>query len=172
MQLSLFNIFGWNKKKSKNKRTPQRPKRILKTNKEKSNPELKRRWIQIREEFFPNRPDLDSYTVVWSNRPQKRTLASCSLDFRRIRVARELRYEQHTHWLNPLLYHEMCHAYLGFEVEKKGNKRAWHGKEFKGLENRHPQIKALDAWIKAGGWMTAVRSDRTKRYHQRKKQVA
>ena len=131
----------------------------LRRNKPSSNssPYLKRRWILIRKSWFPDRPELDSYTVRWSKRPQLRTLASCSLDNRRVIVARELRYKKYLNWLDALLYHEMCHAYLNTTD---------HGREFKNIEKRHPLIKAFDNWIDTGGWNTAVRSDRAKRAHK------
>jgi hypothetical protein len=57
----------------------------------------------------------------------------------------------------------MCHAILGKDIIK-GNKRiAWHGKEFRALESRHPNIKAFDTWVNTGGWLSAVRSDRSRR---------
>jgi hypothetical protein len=37
------------------------------------------------------------------------------------------------------------------------------GKEFRTLEKRHPDIKAFDTWVNSGGWLSAVRSDRSKR---------
>ena len=58
--------------------------------------------------------------------------------------------------LEALLYHELCHAVLGPLPVVRG-RRAVHGREFRALERRHPAIPALDAWIKQGGWRTAVR---------------
>lgn len=73
-------------------------------------------------------------------------------------------------WLYPLLYHEMCHAFLGDDVPAMRNgKKAWHGKKFKDLEQRHPQMRAFDKWVKEGGWLTAVRSHRTRTAHARRK---
>jgi hypothetical protein len=117
-------------------------------------PFLKKMWLEIRRKWFPNRPDLDSYQVRWSTRSQLQTLASCSLDFKRISVARELAYKRHAQWLEPLLYHEMCHAYLDTTD---------HGREFKAVEHRHPMIKPFDKWIDAGGWDDAIDRDRTRR---------
>lgn len=131
----------------------------------KSDPFLFQVWLNTRKAYFPNRPDLDEYVVCWSSRSQLRTLASCSIERRRVVVARELNNEQVFKWLEPLLYHEMCHAYLGMEVSKSGNKFQWHGKEFKALEKRHPMIRPFDAWVKDGGWSSAIRSDRAKRAH-------
>jgi len=175
MQLSLFDFFSklrteFNKKKSnkttyKKKNSYKKKKRLKFSN----DPFLKNQWISIRKEYFPNQAQLDNYTVYWSNRNQIRTLASCNIHQKKIRVARELNYPKYNQFLEPLLYHEMCHASLGFSIKNQKGKTAWHGKEFKALENRHPKIKDLDIWIKSGGWSTAVRSDRTKRYHQQKK---
>lgn len=130
--------------------------------------ELKALWIGLRRHFFPDREDLDSYAVYWSTTAQKRTLASCNIERRAIRVARELNYTQHKQWLSPLLYHELCHAYLGFSVYSKEGRSNWHGSEFKKLEKRHPGIQRLDSWIKSGGWARAVRSDRAKRAFKRR----
>jgi hypothetical protein len=77
-------------------------------------------------------------------------------------VARELHDVEYASWLEPLLYHEMCHAVLGSTLHASGN-RSWHGKEFKALERRHPGSKDLNAWMKSGGWAKAVRRDRGKR---------
>ncbi len=123
---------------------------------------LKRLWLQIRHEWFPQRPDLDQYQIYWSTRPQLRTLASCCFESKRISVARELSYANCEQWLEPLLYHEMCHAYL--DTIK-------HSKEFKVIENRHPLIKLFDNWIDSGGWGTAIRSDRAKRSHKRRRKI-
>ena len=35
-------------------------------------------------------------------------------------------------------------------------------REFRELENRHPLIAALDQWVKSGGWLHAVLSDRAR----------
>ena len=35
-----------------------------------------------------------------------------------------------------------------------------HTKEFKLLERQHPGIKLLDAWIKQGGWISAVKKSK------------
>lgn len=132
-------------------------------------PFLKDIWLEVRSEFFPSRPDLDRYTVYWSNRNQKRTLASCYTEEQRVIVARELDHLNVHPWLYPLLYHEMCHAYLGENVPRRNGKRAWHGREFRELEMRHPQMGAFNRWVKEGGWASAVRSARTRAYHARKK---
>ena len=124
--------------------------------------ELKARWARIRQEYFPDRPDIDAYQVVWSSRRQKRTLASCNLRRRKIIVAKELNDARYEWALSPLLYHEMCHAYIGENPPKNGTKRSWHGKKFRELEQRHPCIPLLDGWIKSGGWKTAIRRSRAK----------
>ena len=125
-------------------------------------PDLYPLWCSVRQEYFPERPDLDTYELSWSKRRQKRTLASCNLLSRRVVVAREMFHEKCSPYMHALLYHEMCHAYLGKEVPRNGRRRAWHGKAFRDLERRHPGIKELDQWIKSGGWSSAVRSERAR----------
>lgn len=137
----------------------------------KNDPFLKDIWIQLRRDHFPDRVDLDNYTVYWSRRNQKRTLASCNLEEKRISVARELNLPKHYGWLWPLLYHEMCHAFLDYNVSRNGSRLAWHGPEFKALEALHPLTGALDDWIKSGGWETAVRSHRARMAHQQRKRA-
>ena len=174
MQLSLFKFldpFRPKKPPVKKRKTRKRRPTSGKSPRKRRSPgvsdlNLLTIWLALRREWFPERPDIDKYVIVWSTRPQKRTLASCNVHRKRVNVARELNYPQHLEWLVPLLYHEMCHAVLGLTVER------WHGKEFKALERRHPQIKEMDKWIKDGGWATAVRSDRSKRAHQARKKAA
>ena len=127
-------------------------------------------WGNVQREFFPERTDLLEYTVGWSKRRQKRTLASCNIKQLRIVVAKELNHPNYNCWLEPLLYHEMCHAVIGMGVERSHGKRRWHGREFKQLERRHPQMAALDLWIKSGGWRHAVRSDRSRAVHARRRE--
>ncbi|MCB0336901.1 MAG: SprT-like domain-containing protein [Bdellovibrionales bacterium] len=160
MQLSLFNCFR-NFRKQKTKRPASNPR--------KSDRELYALWLRIRMEYFPSRSDLDAYRVYWSTRNQKRTLASCNIEDKRVVVARELNYPEHHQWLEPLLYHEMCHAYFGIHVPRKNGKYSWHGREFKQLEARHPQLRAFDHWVHSGGWARAVRSDRARQAHSRRK---
>ena len=151
-QLSLFDLFE--------EHTPEKlsVKRSMPSRTEKSsNSYLECIWLHLRQEWFPHRPDLDQYQVSWSKRPQLRTLASCCIDSKRISVARELSNENCRQWLEPLLYHEMCHAYLNTTD---------HSKIFKEIENRHPLIIFFDNWIDSGGWDTAIRSDRAKRSYQ------
>ncbi|MCB0310094.1 MAG: SprT-like domain-containing protein [Bdellovibrionales bacterium] len=124
--------------------------------------------MALRNSYFPERTDLDAYQVSWSKRRQKRTLASVNIEKKRVNVARELNDIRYAVWLEPLLYHEMCHAVLGEGVRRSNGGYAWHGPEFKSLEKRHPEIKSLDQWIKAGGWQRAVRSDRSRRAYQRR----
>jgi hypothetical protein len=57
----------------------------------------------------------------------------------------------------------LCHAVIGEEVHVSGGRRQWHGAEFRRLEARHPDIEAMNAWIRSGGWAMAVRSNRTRR---------
>lgn len=129
-------------------------------------------WCELRRQWFNARTDLDDYQVIWSTRAQKRTLASCNIVAKRVLVARELNYPQHRRWLIPLLYHEMCHAVIGENARREGQRANWHGREFKLLERRHPEIPALNRWIEQGGWLSAVRSDRSKRAHSRRRSSA
>ena len=130
-----------------------------------SDPFLFSIWKQVAEEYFPDNEHLLQYVVYWSDRKQLRTLASCSISLKKIRVAQELNYTPHHQWLPALLYHEMCHAVLGDSIRRKGEKTRWHGPEFRALEKQHPGIEALDHWIKSGGWATAVRSHRSRAAH-------
>lgn len=130
-------------------------------------------WNYLHMSYFPNY-ELKDYRILWSNRNQKRTLASCNVKRKIVRVAHELRYKEHEKWLSPLLYHEMCHAVMAEELEKnkvdlRKTKVRWHGVDFKTLENRHPQCKEFQDWIKKGGWLTAVRSSRKKDWWQKVK---
>ena len=133
-------------------------------------PELFQLWSTVRREYFPDRPELDQYLVTWSRRRQRRTLASCHVRRKEVHVAKELRDPLFTKHLPALLYHEMCHAALGEEVGYHKGKRAWHGPRFRALEQRHPGISELDAWIRAGGWAYAVR--RSRGIESRRKVVA
>lgn len=126
-------------------------------------------WAKLVLKFFPERSDLYEYSIKWSNRRQKRTLATCNIKLKRVKVAKELKNPEHWHILEALIYHEMCHAVLGFSIKKTVGKTPWHGKEFKQLEARHPGIAQLNSWIKQGGWRRAVRQDRSK-YPSRKRQ--
>lgn len=124
-------------------------------------------WTNLRQEFFPDCLELDSYVVAWANRPQKRVLASCNIKARRVNVARELFEPAASRWIAPVLYHEMCHAAIGMSVQTSASgKRMWHGREFRQLEARHPDIAAMNAWIASGGWAMAVRSYRARRAWQ------
>lgn len=153
-------------------RTPTRS-RSLKARPERNDDVLHEQWCIIRRHFFPDLHELDTYTVRWAPRPQKRVLASCNIHRRRILVAQELSDASTSQWLEPILYHEMCHAVIGHGVAlSSSGKRQWHGKEFKELEARHPKIKALDHWIKSGGWAKAVRSHRSKVAWRTRKQRA
>ena len=140
-------------------------RRREKTNlkKEKEDLILRGIWLHIRKVYFPDRADLDSYEIRWSPRRQRRVLASCCISKQRVVVARELNRAEHARWLPALIYHEMCHAFFGDRVEKNANRRLWHGPEFRALEQRHPEIKDLDHWIRSGGWHKAVLSDRERR---------
>jgi hypothetical protein len=126
-------------------------------------------WTTLRAEYYPERPELDSYVVTWSARPQKRVLASCNISRRRVVVARELFEPSACRWVAPVLYHELCHAVIGAGVHLRSGKRQWHGAEFRALEARHPDIPAMNAWIRSGGWAMAVRSHRARQAWSRRK---
>ena len=120
-------------------------------------------WQNLRQEFFPEHAHIDDYFVSWSSRPQKRVLASCNIRRRRVVVARELFEPSASRWIPAVLYHEMCHAVIGEAVHTStSGKRLWHGREFRNLEARHPDIVAMNSWISTGGWAMAVRSNRTR----------
>jgi hypothetical protein len=126
-------------------------------------------WTSLRTEYYPDRPELDSYVVAWSSRAQKRVLASCNIRRRRVVVARELFEPTACRWIAPVLYHELCHAVIGEGVHLQSGKRQWHGAEFRALEARHPDIPAMNAWIRSGGWAMAVRSHRARQAWSRRK---
>lgn len=116
-------------------------------------------WRKTRREYFPDRDDIDSYRVVWSERDHTSTLASCNPVRRRVSVARAMKQPGALPHLEALLYHEMCHAVLG-KPEVRDGRRIIHGSDFKLLERRHGGIAPLDKWIKEGGWRDAVRAER------------
>jgi hypothetical protein len=126
-------------------------------------------WKQLRSDYYPDRPELDSYVVTWSSRAQKRVLASCNIRRRRVVVAKELFEPTACQWIAPVLYHELCHAVIGEGVHLQSGKRQWHGAEFRALEARHPDIPAMNAWIRSGGWAMAVRSHRARQAWSRRK---
>lgn len=128
-----------------------------------SDPLLFSIWSGLQRSFFTEKTDLLDYEILWSIRRQKRVLASITYKDKRVRVAKELNHPDYVHLLEPLLYHEMCHAVIGASVEKRNGKRLWHGSKFKQLERLHPRTKLLDQWIKTGGWLTAIRRDRARR---------
>lgn len=150
-------------------RAPRRPQ----TPRHRANDEyLHTVWRSLRSEFFPDHTHIDSYTVTWSARPQKRVLASCNIRAQRVVVARELFEPTAARWIAAVLYHEMCHAVIGESVRvSRTGKRQWHGAEFRALEARHPDIPALNAWIATGGWAMAVRSNRARRGRARSAQA-
>jgi hypothetical protein len=127
-----------------------------------SDPFLQELWNNLCQEYFPQVTTLDTYTVTWSVRRQKRVLASCNIRQRRVVVARELYEPSACRWISAVLYHELCHAVIGEGVDVRGGRRQWHGAQFRALEARHPDIKALDVWIKSGGWAMAVRANRSR----------
>jgi hypothetical protein len=129
---------------------------IAQSESDTSNEFLLATWKSLRSEYFPGRADLDSYSVNWSGRKQRRVLASCNILRRRVIVARELFQPCACRWINAVLYHELCHAAIGRDIAVKGGKRRWHGPQFRELERRHPDIEAMYAWIRAGGWAMTV----------------
>ena len=133
-----------------------------------ASPELTDLWNAIRDQYFPDCRVLEEYVVGWSRRRQRRTLATCEVRRKYVRVAKEMRDPLFGVYLAPLLYHEMCHAVLGEDVGYYRGKRAWHGPRFKALERRHPGIPELDAWIKSGGWSYAVRRSRSLEQHAKR----
>lgn len=140
-------------------RPQKRPERRAAPQTSEIDAELTALWRAIREHYFPDRPEIDGYRVIWSYRKHSFTLASCNVERRRVAVAHVMQLEDARPFLDPLLYHEMCHAVLGIPPRVNG-RRQIHGREFKELERRHPGIQALDAWIRVGGWRTAVRKSR------------
>lgn len=118
--------------------------------------ELHDLWKKIRVEYFPEHNEIDNYRVLWSKRKHSSCLASCNYQRKKVIVADVMSQDECYEYLEPLLYHEMCHAVLGKPAVVNG-RRVMHGREFKALERRHPQIKKLDAWLKTGGWNRAVK---------------
>ncbi len=139
-----------------------RTKRKRRGSSQVSDPFLHQVWAELRREYYPDRSDLDSYVVAWSARQQKRVLASCNVRQHRVVVARELFEPAAVRWIAPVLYHELCHAVLGEGVISASGRRLWHGVEFRTLEARHPDIPALNMWIRSGGWAMVVRSHRAR----------
>jgi len=148
-------------------------RRALSREEVKSCPFLYKIWTDLSYDFFPGEEDLLNYRVIWSRRRQKRTLATCHFDSKRIIVAKELNFPQFYCWLPPLLYHEMCHAVIGVKPPRRNGKNCWHGKEFRTLEAQHPEMANFNRWVKEGGWAYAVRSERAKASHySRRKAIA
>ncbi len=138
------------------------PRGARTTRRVESDPFLHKVWTELRREYYPERSDLDSYIVSWSTRKQKRVLASCNVRRHRVVVAKELFEPSAVRWIAPVLYHELCHAVLGEDITSASGRRMWHGVEFRTLEARHPDIPALNLWIRSGGWAMAVRSHRSR----------
>ncbi len=126
-----------------------------KTNYVTPTPDIKKLWVNLRQVYFPTRTDLDFYKVEWATRKRVRLLAKCDLKKKVVTVASPMRQSQCHGLLEPLLFHEMCHAVLG-EPKIINGRAIYHGKDFKALEQRHPKIRHLDHWIKNGGWDKAV----------------
>ena len=130
--------------------------------------ELTDLWHALRLEYFPDCENLIHYTIGWSRRRQRRTLATCEVRRKYVRVAKEMRAPLFGPYLAPLVFHEMCHAVLGEDPGYHRGKRAWHGPRFKALERLHPGIPDLDAWIQNGGWSYAVRRSRALEQHAKR----
>ena len=113
-------------------------------------------WNYLHAKYFPLAPVLAAYKIVWSRRRARLTLACCNLDKLTVRVNAALDDAEFSWVLEPLLYHEMCHAALG-KPPKHNRRRSYHGKEFRALERRHPEISKLNDWVNGGGWQKAVR---------------
>ena len=166
MQLSLFKVIKQFKHVIQaGVDYPRAKRQAFPRSSVRPDPLLQRIWLELRSTFLPGEDSLDDYKVVWSARKQNRTLASCSVSRRRITVARELNHPSLVAQLEPLLYHELCHAYLArFKYLR-------HGKRFRAIEAKHPRTRDLREWIKAGGWTTAVRRDRARRAYARRQPV-
>ncbi len=162
IQTSLFSLLSRSKRAATRRRSRSRPGRIESIEQRASDSALKQRWDSLIESYFPERRDLKEYEVSWSRRRQRRTLGSCNMSKRRVRMAAELNHPDFERWIEPVLYHELCHAVLGTEVFSHCGKRAWHGQAFRQLEARHPDTAALDTWMRTGGWASAVRSARSR----------
>lgn len=122
-----------------------------------SDGDLQTIWTQLISQYFPSEQTLNCYQIKWSDRKQKRCLASCNPRRRKVLVARALANPSYAHILPPLLYHEMCHAVIG-APKKINGRNSFHGREFKTIEKRHPDIQRLNLWIKNGGWANAKRA--------------
>jgi len=121
-----------------------------------SDSELRQRWDFLSNRYFPDRKELSEYQIIWSARSQKRVLGSCNLTHKRVRIARAMDRPELSNLLDALIYHEMCHAVVG--VQRGARRRVFHGRDFRILEAIHPFSEQLDLWIRAGGWVKAVRS--------------
>jgi len=138
------------------KPTPKQPTpRKRKSTNRVSDPKLFETWKRLQESYFPDSLFLNEFKVCWSNRHQTSCLASVNLQTKIVRVAPAMKLPESQLFLEPLLYHEMCHAIVGIKVVR--GRRKIHSREFKNLENLHPHIKFLDIWIKNGGWSKAVK---------------
>ena len=128
-------------------------------------------WERLSDRYFPDSAQLADYTVVWSNRRHRSCLASCNVERQRVIVARAMNIDTAKPFLEPLLYHEMCHAVLG-KPKVVGGRRIIHGRDFRELERRHPRIPQLDHWINSGGWFAAVDAYERQERRERKRQAA
>ncbi len=122
-----------------------------------SSADLAEIWNRLVDEYFPEQEILKSYKLLWATKIQTRCLASCNIDKKIVRVAPSMKLYEARYFLEPLLYHELCHAVEGIKVVN--GRRKIHTREFKALERRHPKIPLLDLWIQNGGWNQVVRKD-------------
>lgn len=116
-------------------------------------------WSRLARTFFPDHPEIPLFRIRWSARSQRNCLGSCNVEARTVNIAKVLDNPEYYRLLEPLIYHEMCHAALGKPRVVNG-RRQMHGRDFKALERRHPGIAELDRWIASGGWHAAVRKAR------------
>jgi hypothetical protein len=131
------------------------PERVRDLPYEYNDPHLQRVYHQLRHQYFPNRPDVDDYKVVWRDQPMQTkngasslydTLAYIEYGTRTIHIGREMSHPDAVQWLAPLIHHELCHAIL---VEfLKPNDDA-HAEWFMRINSQHPQADEFKQWH---GW--------------------
>ncbi len=113
-------------------------------------------WGKLENEYFPGDKNLSIYSITWAKRYSKRNLAYCDYQKKRVVVSPVMNNIKLLHMLEPLIYHEMCHAKLG-EPKRVRGRYIYHGKDFHKLEALHPFIKEFNDWIHNGGWANAKR---------------
>ncbi len=134
---------------------------------EYTDPFLQETYHDLRRKYFPNRPDLDDYKVVWRDNPMpghegsgglQRTLGYIVYQTRTIHIAREMSHEDAKQWIPALVHHELCHGALVPFLDRQKDP---HGEEFQALNNLHPDTKSFDAW-NGQSWRDCFEN-----YHQR-----